>query len=71
MIATTCLVQSALAMMLDARYDHRLRRHLFEIIWYPFAYWTIGMLTTMVAFPKAMARGHKRGRWVSPDRGLA
>lgn len=72
MIAATCLVQSALAMLLDARYDHRLWRNHVDIIWYPLAYWMIGMTTTMVAFPRALLRGRQeRGRWVSPDRGLA
>lgn len=72
LIASTCLLQTVVAMMMDARYDHRLWRNHFYIVWYPFAYWLIGMTTTVVAFPKALRRGKsERGRWVSPDRGLA
>jgi biofilm PGA synthesis N-glycosyltransferase PgaC len=58
--------------MLDARYDHRLWRNHFYTVWYPFAYWLMGLCTTVVAFPRAVLRGRQeRGRWVSPDRGLA
>jgi len=71
LIATACLMQALLAMSLDARYDHRLWRHYFFVIWYPLAYWLMGMLTTVVAFPRALKRGAgQRGLWVSPDRGL-
>lgn len=72
LIASTCLLQTILAMMVDARYDHRLWKNHFYIVWYPFAFWLIGMTTTVVAFPRALRRGKsERGRWVSPDRGLA
>ncbi len=71
LIATACLMQALLAMSLDARYDHRLWRHYCFVIWYPLAYWLMGMLTTVVAFPRALKRGAgQRGLWVSPDRGL-
>ena len=72
LISTTCLLQTLLAIMLDARYDHRLWRNHFYTVWYPFAYWLMGLCTTVVAFPRAVLRGRQeRGRWVSPDRGLA
>ena len=58
-------------MLLDARYDHRLWRNYFYMIWYPFAYWLINMMTAVVAFPKALLRKkEQRGLWLSPDRGL-
>ena len=71
LIAITSMVQTAVAMMLDSRYDHRLWRNYFYMIWYPFAYWLINMATAVVAFPKALRRGKtQRGLWLSPDRGL-
>lgn len=70
-IAATALMQSAVAMLLDARYDHGLWRNYFYVIWYPFAYWVINMTTAVVAFPKALLRKDSdRGRWTSPDRGI-
>lgn len=71
LIAATALLQSSVAMLLDARYDHRLWRNYFYMIWYPFAYWLINMMTAVVAFPKALLRKkEQRGLWLSPDRGL-
>ena len=71
LIAITSMFQTAVAMKLDSRYDHRLWRNYFYTIWYPFAYWMINMATAVVAFPKALRRKKtQRGLWVSPDRGL-
>lgn len=71
LIAFTFLTQTLLAMLLDKRYDHHLWRNYFFMVWYPLAYWMIGMTTTVVAFPKALMRSsQQRGLWTSPDRGL-
>jgi len=71
LIAITSMVQTAVAIKLDSRYDHRLWRNYFYMIWYPFAYWLINMATAVVGFPKALLRGKtQRGLWLSPDRGL-
>ena len=71
LIAATSMFQTGVAMLLDSRYDYRLWRNFFYMIWYPFAYWLINMATAVVAFPKALLRKkNQRGLWVSPDRGL-
>lgn len=71
LIATTSMVQIGIAMWIDARYDKQIWRNYAFTIWYPIAFWILSMLTTVVAFPKAILRSNKvRGRWVSPDRGL-
>ncbi|MCG2586078.1 poly-beta-1,6-N-acetyl-D-glucosamine synthase [Massilia sp. TS11] len=71
LIATTAMLQTAVAMLLDSRYDYRLWRNYFYMIWYPMAYWVLGLLTSAVAFPKALLRKKgERGLWISPDRGL-
>lgn len=71
LIAVTAMLQTCVAMLLDARYDHRLWQNYFYVIWYPFAYWMINMFTAVVAFPKALLRKkEQRGLWTSPDRGL-
>lgn len=70
-IATTCLAQFGLSLWFDRRYDVRLHRCLATLIWYPVVFWMIGMLTSVVAIPKALLRGRgERATWVSPDRGL-
>ena len=71
LIAFTSMTQIGIAMKIDARYDHQLWRNYFYAIWYPIAFWILSMLTTIVAFPRALLRDDNRlGKWDSPDRGL-
>lgn len=71
LIGTTCLMQILLALALDRRYDRGMLRHYFWMIWYPLAYWTLTMCTSICAVPKVLMRGRgKRAVWVSPDRGV-
>jgi biofilm PGA synthesis N-glycosyltransferase PgaC len=69
-IGTTCLFQFTIAGMLDERYDPRLGRNIYWMIWYPLVYWLINVTTTVVAVPRVlMRRRGRRARWISPDRG--
>ena len=71
LIGTTCLMQVMLAMWLDRSYDKRMFRHFFWMVWYPLAYWTLNMCTTIWAVPKVFFRSKgRRAVWVSPDRGV-
>jgi biofilm PGA synthesis N-glycosyltransferase PgaC len=71
LIAITSMIQIALAMFIDSRYDYQIWRNYLFTIWYPIAFWVLCMATTVVAFPRALLRSSsKRGRWISPDRGL-
>jgi biofilm PGA synthesis N-glycosyltransferase PgaC len=70
-IGVTCLLQILLAMLLDRRYDERLFRHYFWMVWYPLVYWMLNMTTTLWALPKLFLRRRgQRATWVSPDRGV-
>jgi len=70
-LATTCLFQFAVALAIESRYEHRLLRSIYWIIWYPMAFWLISLATTFVGFPRALLkRGGKRAVWTSPDRGF-
>ena len=69
-VGTTCLLQVAVSLTLDARYDTASIRGFFWMIWYPLAYWMLNMFTTIVAVPRALLRQTKeRARWKSPERG--
>lgn len=71
MLGTTCLLQIAVSLALDSRYDKGPFRHFFWMIWYPLAYWMLNMAATVAATPRAMSRKfNKRARWTSPDRGI-
>ena len=70
-IALTCLLQILVSMLLDRRYDEKLFRHYFWMVWYPLAYWMLNMSTTLWAIPSLMLRRRgQRAIWVSPDRGV-
>ncbi|WP_281170527.1 poly-beta-1,6-N-acetyl-D-glucosamine synthase [Ottowia thiooxydans] len=71
LLAMTCILQILVSLWIDRRYDRDLLRYFAGTIWYPIAFWTITMATTVVALPKALMRGRgKRAVWTSPDRGV-
>jgi len=68
-IGATCLIQFAIALLIDSRYERGISRFYFWIIWYPVVYWLLNVFTTIVALPRAVFGKRKRAIWVSPDRG--
>ena len=71
LIATTCLLQIMLSLVLDRPYDRGLLKNYFWMIWYPIIYWVITAATSVAALPKILLRDtEKRARWTSPDRGI-
>jgi biofilm PGA synthesis N-glycosyltransferase PgaC len=71
LLGTTCLTQFAVSLTIDSRYEPRLGRVYYWMIWYPMVYWMIQAAASIVAVPRALARPRNgRGVWVSPDRGL-
>ncbi|AOB28040.1 MULTISPECIES: poly-beta-1,6-N-acetyl-D-glucosamine synthase [Bordetella] len=70
-LALMCLLQFAISVLIDRRYEPALWRSLYWVIWYPAAYWMVSLATTLVSFPKVMLRiRRQRARWTSPDRGI-
>ena len=67
----TCLIQLLVGCVIDSKYDYRILRYFTDTVWYPVAFWTLGMITTVIAFPQMLFRhAGARARWVSPDRGI-
>lgn len=70
-LATICLLQFAVALIIESRYEKNLYRLIFWVIWYPFFFWILTLATSLVGFPKAAFRMRgKRAVWNSPDRGI-
>jgi biofilm PGA synthesis N-glycosyltransferase PgaC len=70
-LCVTYLLQAMVSHFLERRYEPKLFRSLFWVIWYPLAFWLISMATAVVAVPRVLfGRKEKRGKWISPDRGL-
>ena len=70
-LALTYIAQAFTALLIEARYETRMPRAVFWIIWYPMAFWLLSTLTAVAALPRAVFRPRtERTTWVSPDRGL-
>jgi biofilm PGA synthesis N-glycosyltransferase PgaC len=70
-LALTCMLQFAISIAIDSRYEKGLGKFYYWMIWYPIAFWFIQVVTVVVALPKALLkRRGKRAVWISPDRGL-
>lgn len=70
-LGATCLLQFAVSKWMDSRYETKLGRNYYWMIWYPLVFWMINICSTIIAFPKVLTRRTgKRARWVSPDRGV-
>lgn len=70
-LASTCLLQFLVSLVVDSRYEKGQYKYLFWMIWYPLAYWMLNVFTVVFAVPKVIFRRAARtGRWTSPDRGL-
>ncbi len=70
-LSAVCIVQFLVSMMIERRYEKTVGREFFWIIWYPLAFWMIGMLTTVVSVPLTLSKKiGARAVWESPDRGI-
>lgn len=70
-LGITFLLQFALSLLIDSRYEKGVGRYYYWIIWYPFVFWIINVFTTSVGFIKAIFKKRgKRAVWESPDRGI-
>jgi poly-beta-1,6-N-acetyl-D-glucosamine synthase len=70
-LGIVCMLQFLVSLLIDRRYEKRIGRNYYWMIWYPIAYWMITTSTSIVAFPKALLkRRGTRAVWVSPDRGV-
>lgn len=71
MLALTYLLQSAVSVAVDSRFEKGLGKSLFWVIWYPLAFWLLQTFTAVLGAPRAMLRSKtQRGTWISPDRGV-
>jgi biofilm PGA synthesis N-glycosyltransferase PgaC len=71
LLGTTCLIQFAISLVIDSRYEKHLGRVYYWMIWYPLVYWMIQAAASIVAVPYALLKpAGNRAVWRSPDRGL-
>lgn len=66
-----CISQITVGLIIESKFEPKIYKLFFWIIWYPLIYWVINASVTIFAFPKAFLK--KKGTlavWESPDRGL-
>ena len=69
-LSSVCLIQFAVAILLDKRYDPQLFKHSIVAVWYPFVYWYVNALLVIKSIPTFFKCNQKLARWHSPDRGI-
>ena len=70
-LALVCLLQFGTSLLIERRYEAGMGRSFYWMIWYPIAFWLLGLLTAVVAFPMTLfGKRDQRARWTSPDRGI-
>ncbi len=70
-LGMTCMIQFAVSLAIDGRFEKGLGRYYYWMIWYPVAYWILNICTIAVAVPRALfKRRGERATWKSPDRGI-
>lgn len=70
-LGATCLLQFAISLAIDSRYEPSLSRYYYWMIWYPMVYWMLHSAATIAAVPIALTKPRgARAVWVSPDRGF-
>ncbi len=70
-LGVTCLLQFAVSLAIDSRYERGIGKIYYWMVWYPIVFWLLNVLTTVVAVPKAwFKKKGARATWASPDRGV-
>lgn len=70
-LGVTCLLQFAVSLAIDSRYEKGIGKIYYWMVWYPIVFWILSVATTVVAVPKAFFKKKgSRATWVSPDRGV-
>ncbi len=70
-LGVVCMLQFMISLLIDRRYEARIGRNYYWMIWYPLVYWMLTTATSIVALPKAIFK--RKGTlaiWTSPDRGI-
>ncbi|WP_078552728.1 poly-beta-1,6-N-acetyl-D-glucosamine synthase [Bacillus alkalicellulosilyticus] len=73
-LALICLLQFAVALFIERKYERYIFKYILWAIWYPLFYWHINALLVIFALPKAIKILFKSKKeyatWDSPDRGM-
>ena len=72
-LALVCLFQFVVSISIDSRYEEKSSlKSYFWAVWYPFAYWIISAVASIVGVYNIFIRksGGVSATWKSPDRGL-
>lgn len=72
LLSLTYLAQAVVSVALDTRFEKRVGRAVFWVVWYPLIFWMLQLTTAVAGLPRAFWRmRNPKGTWTSPDRGIA
>ena len=69
-LSVICILQFAVAMCLEHRYDKKIFRNALVAAWYPLFYWVVTGIVALWALPSSIGKRKKLATWSSPDRGI-
>lgn len=72
-LAVLSLVQAAVALFMDMRYEQGIVRYYWWSVWYPAVYWFVNAFVVVYALGRLVVRGFRTpgyAVWTSPNRGL-
>ncbi|VTO17175.1 biofilm PGA synthesis N-glycosyltransferase PgaC [Klebsiella variicola] len=71
LLGVMCLLQFVASLYIERRYEKKVAKSLFWVIWFPMVYWMIRPADHAGRFSESDGgkRQRSRARWVSPDRG--
>jgi poly-beta-1,6-N-acetyl-D-glucosamine synthase len=71
-LCLVCLIEFIVSFVIDSKYEKKIMKYYFWVVWYPLVYWLMMAITTLKAiYIVLFQRKRKRSAtWMSPDRGL-
>ena len=70
-LSVICMIQFAVALCLERKYDKGIFKYMIVAAWYPTIYWIVSGIVALMALPSSFAsRKKKLATWKSPDRGI-
>lgn len=70
-LSVICVIQFAVALWLEQKYDKGIFKYMIAAAWYPIIYWVVSGIVALMALPSTLMRKrNKLATWKSPDRGI-
>jgi biofilm PGA synthesis N-glycosyltransferase PgaC len=69
-LCLVCLLEFIVSFAIDSKYEKKIMKYYFWVVWYPLVYWFMMAITTLKAIYIVLLKRKESATWMSPDRGL-